>query len=121
MAKSARAGELRTRIMVFDKTAPGTVNKNGFLVTDCVNVFGDGATRRCKWLNAYGREVYDAKQVGIEEPATLTMRYASKVTPTSIIYRVGDGRPYEVIGVNDVEDRHIWLELKVKRKVAGKI
>ena len=120
MANRASAGELRTRIRVFSSPTPGAVDDDGYPVDKPVNVFGDGGSRLCKWVNAYGREVYDAKQAGVEEPATLTMRYTDRVTPTCLIYKGADERPYEVISVNDVEDRGIWLELKVQRKVASK-
>lgn len=120
MAYHATAGELRTRIRVYDRPGGGALNENGYPATEPVNVFGEGGRRMCKWVNAYGGEVYTAKQAGVEEPATLTMRYTAKVTPTCLIYKGDDKRPYEVIGVNDVEDRHIWLEVKVMRKAETK-
>lgn len=120
MAYHATAGELRTRITVFDVPGGEELNENGYQVTEPVNVFGEGGSRMCKWVNAYGGEVYTAKQLGVQEPATLTMRYTPKVTPTCLIYKGADKRPYEVIGVNDVEDRHVWLEVKVMRKAAAK-
>ena len=120
MAKRAAAGELRTRIQVFDKPDGQPTDKDGYPSSAPVNVFGEGGSRRCKWVNAHGREVYDAKQAGVEEPATLTMRYTKKVTPTCLVYHSGDPRPYEVLSINDVEDRHVWLEVKVQRKVRSK-
>lgn len=120
MAVSAGAGELRTKIYIFD-TPPGEKrNKNGFTTGEQENVFGPGGFRRCKWANAWGREVYDARQAGVTEPATLTLRYSPKITATCTVYRGEDPRPYEVISVNDVENRHAWLEIKVQRKVAAK-
>lgn len=120
MAKHVGAGELRTKIMVFQPPGAGEYNENGYPVTQPVNVFGDGATRYCKWVNAWGSEVYAARQAGVTEPATITMRYTCKLTTTCLIYRVGDPNPYEVISVNDVEDRHTWLEVKVQRTGASK-
>ena len=52
------------------------------------------------------------------EPATLTLRYTPLITTTCIIYRGTDPKPYEVISVNDIENRHAWLEVKVQRKGA---
>lgn len=120
MARSASAGELRTRIKVFDVPNGEAWNENGYPVQEPINVFGEGGSRMCKWVNAYGVEVYTAKQAGVTEPATLTMRYTPLVTPTSTIYKGSDPRPYEVISVNDVEDRHAWLEVRVQRKVESK-
>ena len=120
MAGRAGAGELRTRIFVLDKHAPEARNANGYPVAEPVNVFGEGASRRCKWVNAHGNEVYHAMQAGVEECATLTLRYTPKITTTSVLYREKDPRPYEVISVNDVEDRHRWLEVKVQRREAAR-
>ncbi len=46
------------------------------------------------------------------------LRYTPLITTTCIIYRGTDPKPYEVISVNDVENRHAWLEVKVQRKGA---
>ena len=121
MAKQARAGALRTKITVLEHVTvggPPGKDADGYPVGGRADPVG--APLWCKWVNAYGSEVYAARQVGVEEPATLTLRYTPLVTPTCVIYKDGDKRPYEVIGVNDVEDRHVWLEVKVKRKVAAK-
>lgn len=119
MAYRVAAGDLRTRITVFDKAGGNERDKDGYRVKKMVNVFGEGGTRKCRWVNAHGSEVYTARQAGVREPATLTVRYTPKITPTCLVYRDGDPRPYEVISLNDVENRHIWLELKVQRKVAS--
>ena len=122
MAKRANAGELRTKIMVFDlpRDEHGEVElgPDGYPASKPVNVFGEGKTRYCKWVNAWGTEVYTARQAGVTEPATLTLRYTPLITTTCIIYRGTDPKPYEVISVNDVENRHAWLEVKVQRKGA---
>ena len=119
MAKRANAGELRTKIMVFDlpRDEHGEVElgPDGYPASKPVNVFGEG---NCKWVNAWGTEVYTARQAGVTEPATLTLRYTPLITTTCIIYRGTDPKPYEVISVNDVENRHAWLEVKVQRKGA---
>lgn len=114
MAKDARAGEMRTKILV--QESRGGTNSNGIEG----ETWEDAVTRYCKWVNAHGSEVFDAKQAGLSEFATLTMRYTEKVTPTCRVFKGSDPRPYEIISVNDVEDRHIWLEVKVHRKVRAK-
>lgn len=120
MAGRTTAGEMRTRIMIFDHPMSSSgLDDAGFPLADKVNVLGKGRVVHCKWVNAYGSEVYEARQVGVTEPATLTMRYTPLVTTTSEIYRIGDDRPYEVISVNDVLDRHTWLEVKIQRKAAA--
>lgn len=124
MAKSASAGELRTRIYVRKRTKD--VDGEGVaLHAQEESVFPpgpDGSERvwHCKWVNAYGSEVFTAMQMQVQELATLTMRYSPQIAPDHLIYRVGDPAPYEIISVNDVEDRHKWLEIKVKRGVAAR-
>ena len=122
MASRTTAGEMRTRVMIFDHRPAGSegLDENGFPLADKVNVLGDGRTVHCKWVNAHGGEVYEARQAGVSESATLTMRYTPLVTTTSEIYREGDRRPYEVISINDVLDRHVWLEIKVQRREAAR-
>lgn len=118
MARRANAGALRTKIRVFAPPPDGALDSDGYPASKPVNVFGEGKTRYCKWVNAHGSEVYDARQAGVTEPATLTLRYTPRITTTCLVYHGEDPAPYEVISVNDVEDRHQWLELKVQRKAA---
>lgn len=121
MAKRANAGELRTKIQVFDAPEGGeALNENGYPTAEKVNVFGVGGFQYCKWVNAHGSEILEARQAGVMELATLTLRYTPKITTTCDVYRGGDTRPYEVISINDVEDRHIWLEVKVQREAPAK-
>lgn len=120
MAKSANIGELRTRIYIrsiskmtdADGVSSGTEERNSI----GYDAQGKEIMYHCKWVNAYGSEVFAAMQMQVQEPATLTMRYSPKIQPDHLIYKVGDPRPYEIISVNDVEDRHRWLEVKVCRR-----
>lgn len=119
MAKSAAAGELRTRIYIRKRIK--TVDDEGVPLQEEESVFApgpDGKERmyHCKWVNAYGSEVFAAMQAQVQEPATLTMRYSPKIQPDQVIYKVGDPVPFEIISVNDVEERHSWLEVKVQRR-----
>lgn len=119
MAKSANAGELRTRIYIRRTTK--TVDDEGVPIHEEESVFApgpDGKERmcHCKWVNAYGSEVFAAMQAQVQEPATLTMRYSPRIQPDQLIYKVGDPVPFEIISVNDVEERHSWLEVKVQRR-----
>ena len=122
MASRADTGELRTLIQILrvPKGQDGQPlrDEDGYPVEETVNLFGEGKHLHCKWVNAHGSEVYEAKVASVTEPATLTIRYVPGVTTDCLVLRRGETRPYEVISVNDVEDRHIWLELKVQRKGA---
>ena len=127
MAKSANAGDLRTPIIVEEYT--GSQNGNGYPVKAWVNVFGADKAYRVKWVNAHGTEVFEAMRLELNEPATLTGRYSSLITDQCRILLVSDASKstaekaklyYEIISINDVENRHEWLEIKVKRQVSAK-
>lgn len=124
MAKRARAGELRT-LVYFRRAVRGT-DEEGYPLPDREeHVFElDGGGREvgvhCKWVNAHGSEVFSSMQLQLREPATLTMRYSPRIDSTLLVYRRGDPRPYEIISVDNVEDRGKWLEIKVQRKGAAR-
>ena len=118
MAKQARAGELRTKIII--QKDLGGESGNGYDGENWVNVFDDGRACYCKWVNAYGSEVIEAKQIGLQEYATLTMRYTDKVKADCRVLPASGGKAYDIISVNDVENRHVWLEVKGGRKVESR-
>ena len=124
MARQARAGELRTRIYI--RSVSKAVDKEGVASEKCETIaIGYDAQGReivyhCKWVNAYGSEVFSAKQQLLKASATLTMRYSPKIKIDQLIYKVGDPEPWEIISINDVEDRHQWLEVKVGRREAAR-
>ena len=124
MAKQARTGELRTRIYIrrLAKAVDAEGVAGGVREESVFAPGPDGKERvwHCKWVNAYGTEAMTAMQLQVREPATLTMRYSPRVQPDQLIYRVGDPVPYEIVSVNDVEDRRRWLEVKVHRKKAAR-
>ncbi len=114
MAARANAGEMRTKITIKN---PVYSIIDGFSREEFVNVF----TRPvwCKWVNAHGSEVYQAAELRLHEPATITMRYTPLVTAKSRIWRGRDPEPYEVISINNVNDRCEFLEIKVQRMVTA--
>ena len=124
MSKSANAGELRTAVCF--KRIERTTDDDKFTVEEEVNIFGqDGAgkdkTVMCKWVNAHGTEIWSAMQLKLRDPATLTLRYSPLLDDkTLIVYRENDPEPYEVISIDNVEQRNIWLEIKVQRKVGAR-
>lgn len=123
MAKRISAGNLRTRIYI--RKTVKRVDGEGVGGMREVSIFADPPDQpervyHCKWDNAYSVEAVAAMQLQIEEPATLTMRYSTLIQPDQLIYKLGDPIPYEIISVNDVEDRHCWLEVKVHRRRAAR-
>lgn len=118
MSKSANAGELRTP--VYFKRVENNTDSDGFPVVKEVNVFGEGVPVRAKWVNAHGSDAFTAMQMQLREPATITMRYSPLITADLLVYKGRDPDPYEVISIDNVEERCRWLEIKVQRKVAAR-
>jgi len=122
MAKQANAGELRT-LVYFRKVIRETDVEGRARVRE-EGVFYDSAGREvpvhCKWVNAHGTEVFAAMQLQLRQPAALTMRWSPLIQPTMLVYKGRDPVPYEVVSVDDVEDRHRWLEVTVQRKGAAR-
>lgn len=116
MSKSANAGELRTRVRFVKITRQE--NSNGYPVETEEDVFSSSVY--VKWVNVHGNEVFEALMQKLKEPATLTMRYSPQINETLLVYREGDPKPYEIISVDNVEQRNAWLEIKVQRKVAAR-
>ena len=114
MAKRANAGELRTPVIVEHYTE--TQDADGYPAQEWVNVFGT-ETIKVKWVNAHGAEVYESMSLDLKEPATLTARHSPLIDAQCRITKVGETEPFEIISLDDVENRHEWLEIKVQRKV----
>lgn len=123
MSKSANAGELRTSVY-FMAVKCETDNEAVSKETE-VNVFGDtgsgrGVPIKVKWVNAHGTEVFAAMQLQLKNPATITMRYSPKIHERLLVYKSSDPHPYEIISIDNVDERNRWLEIKVQRKVAAR-
>ncbi|MGI6156588.1 MAG: head-tail adaptor protein [Enterococcus lemanii] len=115
MAKQVNPGQLRTQIEI--KAYTETKDEDGFKIRSWLNVFGEGVLVGCHWSNAHGQEVLTAASLDLREPATLTMRYSDKITPECRIYKKTDPRPYEIISLDNVNERNQWLEVRVQRTV----
>lgn len=114
MSKYANAGELRTPVRFLRPSEE--VNDNGFPVAVEPDVMNGPVM--CKWVNAHGSEALTAYQMRLREPATLTTRYSPQLDDATLIVERGE-KQYEVISVDNVEQRNIWLEIKVQRKEAA--
>ena len=118
MAKAANPGELRTPIC-FVRVEKHT-NANGVVEERETNIFGGDTTVNCKWVNARGSELFEAMQMELREPATLTLRFSPLYTPELRVYRADSAEPFEVVSIDNVEQRGRWAEIKVQREVAAR-
>ena len=117
MAKDTRAGEMRTRIRILSPSdAPSS---GGYRNPKYENIYPDNRTIRCEWASAFGTEAVQAQSLGLNEVATLTLRYDPRITSVCII-TTGEGdslKTYDLMSPpNDVGGAHKWLELRVKRR-----
>ena len=135
MSKDANPGELRVPVIVEEFTNPG-VDANGYRTGTWLNVFGD-KNLKVKWVNLHGSEAWQEMSLQLKEPATLTSRFSPLITETCRILKnsdvvkrdrliaegkqdEADGLYFEVISLDDVENRHEWLEIRVKRMVSAR-
>jgi hypothetical protein len=123
VSKNANAGELRTP--VYFKSVSRTTGTNGNTIPEEENVFGQDADKhdipvRVKWVNVHGTEVMTALQLKLREPAVITMRYSPLINRLLVVYKEDDPVPFEIISVDDVENRHKWMEINVQRKVPAR-
>lgn len=112
-----RARFLADAKMFIDLRAPtGTAQPGGFKSTAYVSILPRYV--RAIWENAHGSEAIVAASQQYQDPATVTVRYRSGITPKLRVCMRGDeARPYEVVSLNDIDNRHEYVELKVRRVV----
>lgn len=119
MSKRANAGELRTLIQIKRRTV--TTNANGFDTETYENVYGDGQYVHCKWVGNHGKEVFNRDTYAELRTATLTMRFSELADDgTLVVFLNGDDTPWEVVNVDNVEQRNQWLELSVQKKIRAR-
>jgi SPP1 family predicted phage head-tail adaptor len=98
-------GDLRTQITL--QTRSISTASGGFQSPTYTTL----ATVLCKWVNVHGLEVWQSQITEAMAPATVLMRYRNDVDLTCVV--VKDGKTYEIISIDDIFNRHEYLELKV--------
>lgn len=107
------AGQLRTPVTVL--TVTKTKNANGFNETSTADALGH--TLYVQWKNAHGPEVLQAQELGLRDKATLRCRYDVRITPTCIVRKGGED--WEIVSIDNVDERGHWMELTVTRLEAA--
>jgi SPP1 family predicted phage head-tail adaptor len=105
--KTTNPGEMRTRIALYSRNI--TTSEGGFQVPDLVLE----AEVWSKWVNVHGSEVWAAQSAQAEQPATVLIRYQEDIDTTWVIEK--DGINFEIVSIDDVRERHEYMELKVRR------
>ena len=106
-----RTGELRTRITLQQRSV--SVETGGFSVPTWSTI----AEVWAKWTNVHGTEAWAALTAQAEGAATVLIRYRDDVDTTCSVL-LGDMR-YEIVSMDNISQRGVSLELKVKRMKAG--
>jgi len=109
--KVTNPGEMRTLITIQRRvTTPGV---GGFTVQS----WDDIATVWSKWVNVHGQEALQAAILQASGVATVTIRYRVGVDTSCAVLK-GEER-YEIISMDNIRDHNEYIELKVKKAMAG--
>jgi SPP1 family predicted phage head-tail adaptor len=104
-------GELRTSITLQSRSV--STETGGFQEPGWSTL----ATVWAKWQNVHGSEVWAAQSVQAEAPATVLIRYLTGLDTTCVVLKGSD--QFEVVSIDDIQERHEYLELKVQRARSG--
>ena len=105
--KTINPGKMRTQITL--KTRTVSVETGGFQTPTWVTL----ATVWARWTNVHGAEVWTADAVQAKQPATILIRYISGLDTTCAVLLGSE--LYEIVSIDDIQQRHEYLELKLKR------
>lgn len=103
------SGELRHTILIQRFTSTTIENIPTQTWTDLLRA-------RAKILNVRGEEYYKAQSVGSKVSKTFYIRASKSLKITNKDRVIYDGGTYNILYVNDVEDRGYYLELKCEVK-----
>jgi SPP1 family predicted phage head-tail adaptor len=109
--RSTNPGEMVTRVTLQSRS--NTTAEGGFQVAAWATL----ATVWAKWTNVHGSEVWAAQSVQAEAPATVLIRYQAGLDTTCAVLKGSDR--YEIVSIDDIFNRHEYMELKVRRMESG--
>jgi head-tail adaptor len=89
----------------------------GFPIDDWDDLINEDIT--CEWKNKYGVESWKVNTIQAREPASIKLWFMENITPQCRVVRVSDAAIFEIINVDDVMNRHLQLELEVRRYTKG--
>lgn len=99
-------GELNTKITLYSRSI--TTQTGGFQkpsLTEIADVWA-------KWVNVHGQEAWLANSVQAKMAATLLIHYTTLIDTTCVIEK--EGLYYEIVSMDDIQNRHEYIELKVQ-------
>jgi SPP1 family predicted phage head-tail adaptor len=102
--KPFNPGELSTKITLQKQTV--SQQAGGFDVPNYITI----ADAWARWTNVHGSEVWASQAVQAKAPATVLIRYRADVDLTCVLLL--DGKVYEIISIDDIQNRHEYQEIK---------
>ena len=114
MSRNANPGELRTPVRFCSVTR--TTDSESYYHDTEAQVLETWA----KWVNAHGNDAFSDAVMKLQEPATLTLRYSDLIQPDQLVYKGSDPKPWEIISIDNVDERGFWMEIHVKRLVSAR-
>lgn len=113
--KAINPGELRTPILLVPRTV--STETGGFArpAPDTAHQVSAWA----KWTNVHGSEAWTASANGIQEPATVLIRYNASLDASWYVSKDNGVSWFEVVSLDNIQERGEYLELKVKRVKVG--
>jgi SPP1 family predicted phage head-tail adaptor len=109
--KITNPGEMRTKITLQSRTT--VQDAGGFSIPGWATI----ATVWSRWINAHGREILEAAIAQVDAPATVLIRYRNDVDTACAVLK-GSLR-YEIVSIDNIQERNEYLELRVQRMKAG--
>lgn len=108
--KTINPGELRTPVLL----APRTVSTETGGFSQATPDTAHQVSAWARWTNVHGAESWAVNAQGIEQAATVLIRYRS-MDESWYISRDNGASWYEIVSMDDIQARGEYIELKVKR------
>lgn len=108
--KVTNPGELRTPVLL----APRSVSTETGGFPSATPDTAHQVTAWAKWTNVHGAEAWTANAQGIEQAATVLIRYRS-MDESWYISRDNGASWYEIVSMDNIQQRGEYIELKIKR------
>ena len=124
-------GRLRTKVVLASRSI--AQDTGGFQTKSPVYV----AEVWADWINAHGNEAWVADAQGAIRAATVTIRYRASIDNTYVLIKgatvtevkngqgvvtghtITGGSIYEVVSFDDIQERHEYIEFKLRLVKAG--
>ena len=115
-------GSMRTKVVIASRTI--TTDAGGHQKPTYTTLV---AEVWANWKNVHGQEAIVADANGVKMAATVIVRYRSDIVQTCGIWlgatvagsAISGGDLFEIISMDNIEQRNEYIELKVKRITGG--